>query len=182
MPLENETVDTAKRIYVNNSGDKSKQLPHTFRNWLQDFCNFAGVLGEKFLELDSSLFGYVDLIWGAYKIYGGQCWSFSRSISSVQARRLLDICWYTASTTSTSPLVSQLTMGLTRRSPWFNMPPFDAALSLLRSAGESALLAMTDIKLAFHPGTTSILYANLASFTSKDTKTSTILPQTALLF
>lgn len=63
VPLDKETVDKARRIDVTSQGEKSKQLPRTFGNWLQSFCAYAGMLCEKFLELGPLLFGYVDLIW-----------------------------------------------------------------------------------------------------------------------
>ncbi|OCT79771.1 hypothetical protein XELAEV_18026581mg, partial [Xenopus laevis] len=41
-----------------------RKIPKTFGTWLRAFCIYAGVLGEKQPQLCSSLFCYVDEIWG----------------------------------------------------------------------------------------------------------------------
>lgn len=74
VPPDRETIDKSRRVDVSAQGEKPKQLLRTFGNWLQGLCAYAGVLCERFPELATSLLCYLDLIWGAYKVYGGQCW------------------------------------------------------------------------------------------------------------
>lgn len=62
VPPDRETIDKSRRVDVSAQGDNPKQLPRTFGNWLQGFCAYAGVLSERFPELATSLFCYLDLI------------------------------------------------------------------------------------------------------------------------
>ncbi|OCT87541.1 hypothetical protein XELAEV_18021237mg [Xenopus laevis] len=46
-------------------------IPRTFSNWLQSFVSFASVIGEKFPQSCPGLFCYLDSIFEAHRIYGG---------------------------------------------------------------------------------------------------------------
>ncbi|OCT72197.1 hypothetical protein XELAEV_18035168mg, partial [Xenopus laevis] len=70
---EKESIDKSYRR-VGDSNEKLKIIPRTINNWLHGFSVYASVLCEKFPEKGSSLFCYLELIWGAYRTYGGVCW------------------------------------------------------------------------------------------------------------
>ena len=54
--------------------DRRRAIPKTFQNWLQAFCIYAAVLGERFPEKCSGLFQHVDIIAEAFRHFGGSAW------------------------------------------------------------------------------------------------------------
>ncbi|OCU00246.1 hypothetical protein XELAEV_18006027mg [Xenopus laevis] len=70
---DKDSVDKPMRR-TGDADDKIKQMPRTINNWIHGFSTYASVLSEKFPEKGASLFCYLEMIWGAYKTYGGICW------------------------------------------------------------------------------------------------------------
>ena len=54
--------------------DRRRVAPRSFNNWLQAYCIFAAVLGEKFPEKCSGLFQHLEHILEAYRNFGGFGW------------------------------------------------------------------------------------------------------------
>ncbi|KAG8546302.1 hypothetical protein GDO81_019272 [Engystomops pustulosus] len=53
-----------------------EDVPRTFDNWLQAFCIYASVLGERYPELCSALFQHVYIVLEAYRDFGGMAWFY----------------------------------------------------------------------------------------------------------
>lgn len=62
VPPDREVVDKSCLVDFTAQGDKSKQLPWKFGNWLQGFCAYAGVLCQQFPELAAFLFCYLECL------------------------------------------------------------------------------------------------------------------------
>ena len=56
--------------------ERRRLIPRSFNNWLQAFCIYAGVLGEKHPEQCGGLFQHVDHVLEAYKSFGGLGWFY----------------------------------------------------------------------------------------------------------
>ncbi|XP_040195886.1 uncharacterized protein LOC120928890 [Rana temporaria] len=54
--------------------DKRKIVPRSFNNWLQAFCIYASVMGEKHPEICYKMFHHVEIILEAYKNFPGLAW------------------------------------------------------------------------------------------------------------
>lgn len=53
---------------------RKRSVPRSFNNWLQAFCIYASVLGEKFPSKCRGLFQHLDIILEAYRNFGGMVW------------------------------------------------------------------------------------------------------------
>lgn len=76
LPLENFNLISEKLDLKKDDEGKRRYrlIPRTFSNWLQAFAILASVIGEKAPEHCSGLFGYMDSIGEAYRVYGGVAW------------------------------------------------------------------------------------------------------------
>lgn len=54
--------------------ERKRSAPKTFYNWVQAFCIFASVLGEKSPQYCSGLFRHLESILEAHKNFGGNAW------------------------------------------------------------------------------------------------------------
>ncbi|OCT70393.1 hypothetical protein XELAEV_18037311mg [Xenopus laevis] len=63
-----------KRVEDKTDEDRRRPIPRSFNNWLQAFCIFSSVLGEKFPEKCTGLFQHVDILLEAYKNFAGMAW------------------------------------------------------------------------------------------------------------
>ena len=70
----NKEVAVSKR--EEREDERRWSIPRSFNNWLQAFCIFAGVLGEKHPEQCGGLFQHLDHVLEAYKNFGGMGWFF----------------------------------------------------------------------------------------------------------
>lgn len=63
-----------KRIDDRSEEDRRRAIPRTFQNWLQAFCIFASVVGERFPDKCSGLFQHLDIVAEAYRHFGAIAW------------------------------------------------------------------------------------------------------------
>ncbi|XP_077306286.1 uncharacterized protein LOC143925697 [Lithobates pipiens] len=63
-----------KKSEERSEEDRRRAVPRTFQNWLQAFCIFASVMGEKFPEKCSGLFQHLDIVAEAFRHFGGISW------------------------------------------------------------------------------------------------------------
>lgn len=54
--------------------DRRRAVPKTFQNWLQAFCIYSAVMGERFPGKCSGLFQHLDIIAEAFRHFGGSAW------------------------------------------------------------------------------------------------------------
>lgn len=54
--------------------DRRRAIPKTFQNWLQAFCIYVAVMGERFPSKCSGLFQHLDIIAEAFRHFGGYAW------------------------------------------------------------------------------------------------------------
>ncbi|OCT84635.1 hypothetical protein XELAEV_18022788mg [Xenopus laevis] len=89
---EKESIDKPYKK-TGDSNYKLKSNPGTINYWLHGFSVYASVLCEKFPVKGSSLFCYLELIWGAYRTYRGGCWlKFDEQFCQRTAARAY-MCW-----------------------------------------------------------------------------------------
>lgn len=77
LPLEKFNLDRVKPDSSKKEDEEKRRyrlIPRTFVNWLQAFAIMASVIGEKSPEHCSALFGYMDAIGEAHRVYGGTAW------------------------------------------------------------------------------------------------------------
>lgn len=55
-------------------GERKQVAPKSFYNWVQDFCFYDSVLGEKQPHDCSGLFHHLDIIMEAYRNFGENAW------------------------------------------------------------------------------------------------------------
>lgn len=61
-----------------NKGEEDRRRPvaRSFNNWLQAFCIYASVVGERSPEKCVGMFQHIDIVLEAYKNFGGLGWYF----------------------------------------------------------------------------------------------------------
>uniref|UniRef100_A0A1B8XWI4 C3H1-type domain-containing protein n=1 Tax=Xenopus tropicalis TaxID=8364 RepID=A0A1B8XWI4_XENTR len=79
LPLERFNLDKWEKGKEHRKEEdedrrRFRLIPRTFVNWLQAFCIFASLVGEKFPGCCSGLFCYLDSILEAHRVYGGVAW------------------------------------------------------------------------------------------------------------
>lgn len=67
-------IKSDKKSESERDEERKRIVSKSFFNWLQSFCIYASVLGEKHPQLCSGLFRHLEIILEAYKNFGGSAW------------------------------------------------------------------------------------------------------------
>ena len=75
LPSSKEFLSKADKPAGDRSEeDRRRAVPRTSQNWLQAFCIYAAVMGERFPSKCSGLFQHLDIIAEAFRHFGGSSW------------------------------------------------------------------------------------------------------------
>lgn len=76
LPSSKEFLKLDKKSEEKADEDRRRPVARSFSNWLQAFCIFSSIMGEKFPERCSGLFQHLEIILEAYKNFGGLGWFY----------------------------------------------------------------------------------------------------------
>lgn len=73
VSADQHTIDKERRV-AEKPAERKLRVARTINNWLQAFAVLGCIMGQKHPERCSELFVYLDMIYSAYKSYGGSAW------------------------------------------------------------------------------------------------------------
>lgn len=76
LPIKEPVKSDKKTDNVDKDEDRKRLAPKSFYNWVQAFCIYASVLGEKQSHHCSGLFRHLDIVMEAYRNFGGNAWYY----------------------------------------------------------------------------------------------------------
>lgn len=67
-------VKSDKKSDTDKEEERKRLAPRSFYNWVQAYCIFASIMGEKHPQLCTGLFRHLDIILEAYRNFPGNAW------------------------------------------------------------------------------------------------------------
>lgn len=88
LPIAKDFIIKMDRRSEDSAEDRRRPVARSFFNWLQAFCIFSAIMGEKHPEKCPGLFQHLEHILEAYKSFGGMGWfnydeSFRQKICNI---------------------------------------------------------------------------------------------------
>lgn len=74
LPIAKDFIIKTDKRYEDGAVDSRRPISRSFFNWLQAFCIFSAIMGEKHPEKCPGLFQHLEHIPEAYKSFGGMGW------------------------------------------------------------------------------------------------------------